>query len=57
MQKFSMWKREPNNKTLPTSLLPMERQQKEAQYPLVGKDYELEKMMRFLGEMGKFEDI
>ena len=59
MLKCSMLNPEPNNKTLPTRLSPVEEQQKEAQYSwtLQGKDCEMEKIMRFLMEMMKFEDI
>ena len=56
-----MWKPEPTNKTLLTRLPPMDSRKKhniqgdiEA---LLGKDYEVEKMMRFLKEIRTFEEI
>ena len=49
-----------SQKTLPTRLPSIEEQQKEIQYPgyirtLLGKDCEIEKIMRFLGEIGIIE--
>ena len=61
MQKYSMWKPEINNKILPTRLPLMEGQQKHIIKSdirtLLGKDCEVEKMMRFLMEIGMFEEI
>ena len=56
-----MWKPETNNKTLPTRLPPMEGQQKKHniqnnKWTLLATDCEVEKMMRFLREMGMFEE-
>ena len=47
---------------MPTRLPPMEGQQKEIQYPcdirtLLGKNCEVEKMMKFLKETEMFEEI
>ena len=50
-----MWKPELNNKTLHTRLPPMEGQQKKIQ--LLGKDCEVEKMMRFLREIEMLEKL
>ena len=57
-----MWKPETNNKTLPTRLPPMEGQQKKHNIQgnirtVLGKECEVEKMMRFLWEIGMFEKI
>ena len=61
MRKCSMWKPEPNNKTLPTSLPQWRGTRKKHNIQgdirtLQGKDCEVEKMMRFLREMGMFEE-
>ena len=57
-----MWKSKSNNKTLPTRLPSMEGHR--AKYnirgdirALLGEDCELEQMMKFLKEIGKFEEI
>ena len=56
-----MLKSEPNNKTLLTRLLPIEGQQKHNIQgdlrTLLGKDCEVEKMMRFLRDIGMFKEI
>ena len=57
-----MWKPEPNNKTLPTRLAPMEEQQKKYNIQgnirtLLGKDCERKKIMRFLKKIEIFEEI
>ena len=51
-----------NNKTLPTRLLPMRDSKKKYNIQgdiraLLGKNYEVEKMMRFLKETEMFEEI
>ena len=61
MRKCSMWKLELNKK-LPTTLPPMERYRKKHNIQgdirtLLGKDCEVEKMMRLLREKGMLEEI
>ena len=61
MQKCIMWKPEPNNKTLPTRMPPME-QQKEIQYPewhkdITGKGLWSGEDMGFLIEIDVWENI
>ena len=57
MQKCSMSKPQPNNKTLSTRLSIMEGSNIQGVIrTLLGKDYEVEKMMRFLREIGIFEE-
>ena len=63
MQKCSMWKPEPNNKTLPTRL-PPNREAAErntisrmTSWTLLGSDCDVEKIIRFLKEVGEFEEI
>ena len=62
MQKCSMWKLENDNKTLPTKLSPMKGQQKiyniqDDIKTLLGRDCEVEKIMRFLKGIGMFKEI
>ena len=57
-----MWKQETNNKKLPTRLSPMEGNRKKHTIQgdikaLLRKDCEVEKMIRFLIEIGIFEVI
>ena len=58
----NIWKSETNNKTLLTTLLLMERQQKKYNIQgdmrtLLGKDCEVEKIIRFLKRIGMFVEI
>ena len=62
MEKCSIWKPKPNNKTLYTRLPPMEGTAERNNIQgdiriLLGKECEEEKMMRFLREIGMFEEI
>ena len=64
MQKYTIWKPETDNKTLPTGLPPIERHQKEIQYPVQGDiktllrtNCEVERIMRFLRWIEIFEEI
>ena len=57
-----MWKSKSNSEALPTRLPSMEGQKKKhniqgAMGALLGKDCEVEQMMKFLKEIGKFEEI
>ena len=62
MQKCNIWKPESNKNTLPTRLSLINEQQKkkhniQGDMTLLGKDCEVEKMMMFLREMVKFDEI
>ena len=62
MQKCSMWKPEPNNKTFPTRLPQWRDSRKKHNIQgdirtLLGKDCEVEKKMRFLREIGMFGEM
>ena len=62
MQKYSTWKPETNNNTLHTRLPPIEEQQKKYNIQgdirtLLGKDCEVEKIMRFIKGIRMFEEI
>ena len=62
MWKYSMWKPETNYKTLPTRLSSMEGCRKKYNIQgdirtLLGEGCELEKIMKFLREIGIFKKI
>ena len=62
MQKCNMWKVKSNNKTLPTRLLQCKDSRKKHNIQgdirtLLERDCEVEMMIRFLREIGMFEEI
>ena len=56
MHKCGMWKPDTDNQTLLQEVPPVEGQQKKIQYPeqckmLLGRDFEVEKIMKFLNKI------